>query len=285
MNLVSFMSANFVARQLNYHMTEGWGQGDRATNDYFRPVETFAERFAAMVQEVRAMGFTAIDLWTGHLNPQWATAQHVAIAQEQLANCELRVASLAGGFGNTKEEFEHSCRLAVAMGTTVLGGNAGLLKTDRPLLIALLKAHGVRLGIENHPEKTAQELLDKIGDGGDGVIGAAVDTGWFGTQGFDVVLALVELRNHLFHVHCKDVLAVGAHETCRFGKGIVPIERCVETLQRIGYTGAISVEHEPDHFDPTADVRASLRLLQRWLGKANPLRTEVVPLPANQKSD
>jgi L-ribulose-5-phosphate 3-epimerase len=89
------------------------------------------------------------------------------------------------------------------------------------------------------------------------------------------VLALVELRNHLFHVHLKDVLAVGAHETCRFGKGIVPIARCVETLDRIGYTGAISVEHEPDHFDPTADVRASLRQLQRWMGNKQ-LQFEVV---------
>ena len=266
MNLISFMSANFVARQLDYNMTEGWGQGDRATNDYFRPIETYAERLEALFLEVQAMGFAAIDIWTGHLNPQWATPAHVAIAQEKLASCKLQVASLAGGFGNTPEEVEKSCQLAVAMGTTVLGGNSGLLKTDRPTLIAILKTYGVRLGIENHPEKTPQELLDKIGDGGDGTIGAAVDTGWFGTQGFDNVLALVELRNHLFHVHLKDVLAVGAHETCRFGKGIVPIARCVETLDRIGYTGAISVEHEPDHFDPTADVRASLRQLRRWMG-------------------
>ena len=31
-NHISFISANFVARQLNYHMTEGWMQGDKATN-------------------------------------------------------------------------------------------------------------------------------------------------------------------------------------------------------------------------------------------------------------
>jgi hypothetical protein len=58
-------------------------------------------------------------------------------------------------------------------------------------------------------------------------------------------------------------VAAGGHVTCRFGKGVVPIQKCVETLQRLGYTGAISVEHEPEHFDPTEDCKATLRLLRR----------------------
>lgn len=267
-NTISFMSANFVARQLNYNMPlSEWGKGDQATQDYFRPIETFDERFGALLDEVTAMGFTAIDIWLPHLHPAWATPEHIALACEQLTKHGLQVVSLAGGFGNTKEEVERTCQLANALETTVLGGNAGLLKTDRLSLVAILKAHGVRLSIENHPEKTPQELLEKIGDGGDGFIGVAVDTGWFGTQGFDNVLALVELRNYLFHIHLKDVLAKGAHETCRYGRGCVAIQRCVDTLERLGYTGAISIEHEPEHFDPTEDVRANLRMLRRWLDR------------------
>jgi L-ribulose-5-phosphate 3-epimerase len=263
-NPISFMSANFVARQLNYQMTEGWGQGDRATNAYFQPIESFGERFAALLAEVQAMGFTAIDLWTAHLNPRWATPEHIATSQALLAQYGLTVTSLAGGFGATREEVTASCRLAQALGTTILGGNSGLLVTDRPLLVGILRDHGVRLGIENHPEKTPQELLAKLDDGDDGVIGACVDTGWFGTQGFDAAFALVELRNHLVHVHLKDVLAVGAHETCRYGRGVVPIKLCVETLIRIGYSGPISVEHEPERADPTTDCKNNLRMLQRW---------------------
>jgi sugar phosphate isomerase/epimerase len=268
MNQISFMSANFVARQLSYQMTAGWMQGDRATQEYFRPVETFGERFAALLGEIKALGFGALDLWLAHLHPHWATAEHVALAREQLAQHQLTVTSLAGGFGNTAAEAEASCRLATALGTTILGGNSGLLHTDRPTLIAILQTHGCRLGIENHPEKTPQELLDQIGDAannGHGAIGACVDTGWFGTQGFDSVLALAELRDHLLHIHLKDVLAAGAHHTCRYGRGIVPIRACVRTLERIGYTGPLSVEHEPETFDPTEDCKANLRLLKRWL--------------------
>jgi L-ribulose-5-phosphate 3-epimerase len=260
---VSFMSANYVARTLGYAMTRGWGQGDRATNDHFRPLETFAERFEEILRDVRALGFSAIDLWTAHLNPLWASDAHIVIARDLLKKHELEVASLAGPFGDTPEEFEKSCKLAVAMGTGVLGGSTGV--QDRALVVEALKNHGLKLGLENHPERTPQEMLDRIGDGGDGTVGTAIDTGWYATQGFDAARAIKELAGHIVHVHLKDVLGVGAHETCRYGRGIVPIEACVRALQEIGYTGAISVEHEPETYDPSEDCKANLAMLQGWL--------------------
>jgi sugar phosphate isomerase/epimerase len=64
----------------------------------------------------------------------------------------------------------------------------------------------------------------------------------------------------------KDVLHGGEpHETCRFGDGIVDIEGCVRALQRIGYEGAISVEHEPETYDPSEDVRAMREQLEGLL--------------------
>jgi sugar phosphate isomerase/epimerase len=264
---ISFITANFVARQLGYTMTGGWGQGDKATNDYFRPIESFAERFDALLKEVRAMGFGAIDLWLAHLHWSWATPEHIALARELLGRYNIQVTSLAGGFGTNREELEAACTLAVAMGTTILGGSTPLLMSDRHTTISLLKEYGLRLGVENHPEKTAAELLAKIGDGGDGTIGAAVDTGWFGTQGYDAARALEEIGAFVFHVHLKDVCAVGGHDTCRFGDGVVPIEECVHTLQRMGYRGGYGIEHEPEQFDPTDDCRAMLSMLRSWLSQ------------------
>lgn len=265
MQPISFMSANFVARQLGYHMTEGWMQGDQATNAYFRPIETFSERFDAMLGEVRVMGFEAIDIWLAHLHWSWASEAHIAAARDLLTRHNLTVVSLAGSFGATRDEFAAACRLAVALGTRILGGNTPLLFTERASVIELLREHDLLLGVENHPEKTPADLLAKIGDGGDGRIGAAIDTGWFGTQGYDAARAIAELSDVLFHVHLKDVRAPGGHETCRYGAGCVPVEACVRTLQQIGYRGAISVEHEPDHFDPTDDCVANLALLRSWL--------------------
>lgn len=265
MNTISFMTANYVARQLDYHMTEGWMQGDNATNAFFRPLDTYADRFESYIKDVAEMGFTAIDIWLGLLHWSWATDEHIALANDILGKYQLTVTSIAGGFGSNTEEFEKACQLASKLNTRVLGGNTALIQSDYASAVDILKTYNVRLGIENHPEKSSAELLEKIGNGGDGYVGAAVDTGWWGTHGYPADQALRELKDHLLHIHLKDVRAVGGHETCKFGDGIVGIRECVTAIKDIGYTGPICVEHEPDHYDPTDEVKASFEILKAWL--------------------
>src|SRR5260370_24601514 len=103
------MSANYVARQLAYHMTEGWGQGDSATSSYFRPIQTFRERFEVILRDISALGFSAVDLWGAHLHPDWATPEHLRIAQQLLKHYHLTVNSLATWYGRTPEEVDHVC--------------------------------------------------------------------------------------------------------------------------------------------------------------------------------
>jgi sugar phosphate isomerase/epimerase len=266
---ISFMTANFIAREVGYNMTGGWGQGDKAVNVYFRPLETFGERFEELLEEVAAMGFEVIDIWDGHLHPDWATADHIAIARDLLAKYGFTVASLAGWLGSTAEEFEARCRLAAALNCPILGGSTSMLKKDRSFVVDRLKANDLKLGIENHPgTSSTADILAMIGDDGEGRIGATVDTGWFATYGIDAAEAIRKLGDYVFHVHLKDVLAPTKpeeHHTVRYGQGIVPIERCVRVLQGMGYSGDICVEHEPGLSDPTEDVVASFEMLKGWL--------------------
>ena len=92
-----------------------------------------------------------------------------------------------------------------------------------------------------------------------------VDTGWYGTQGYDAAQAIEKLGDNVFIVHLKDVLEPDGHETCRFGRGCVPIEACVRVLKDRGYSGYYGVEHEPEEYDPTEDCKANLKMLQEWL--------------------
>ncbi len=257
-NRISFMSANYVARQTGYAM-HGWGHGDRMTQEHFRPLETYAERLDELLADIRALGFDTIDLWGAHLGPEWATDQHLEIAREALERHELQVSSLAAWIG--PDELERACDLALGLGTTIIGGGASGQPTA---LVPALRERGVRLAIENHPERTPEELLAKIEDGGN-TLGVTVDTGWWATNGYDPARAIEELGEHVLHVHLKDVLAPGAHETCAWGRGCVPVEACVRALQKIGYTGAIAVEHEPEHEDPSEDCAELLVVLRRWL--------------------
>jgi L-ribulose-5-phosphate 3-epimerase len=258
-NTIGFTTANYVAREVGYAM-HGWGHGDRATNEAFAPVETYAERLDALLGDVRALGFDTIDLWGAHLGADWATDAHVDAAVAALGRHGITVATYATWVDPAN--VERACELTRALGTTVIGaGYAG----EPEELAPVLERHGVVLAIENHPEQTPQDVVAKIERGG-GTMAATVDTGWWGTQGYDAAEAIEELAGHLVHVHLKDVLATGEpHETCRWGDGIVPIEACVQALRNVGYGGVITVEHEPETFDPSDDVRAMREQLEGWL--------------------
>lgn len=259
MNTIAFMTANYVARETGWAMRD-WGHGDRATNEAFAPPETYPARIDELLREVAALGFATIDLWGAHLSPAWATDGHVAAVRESLARHGLRVATYAAWIDAATAA--RACELARGLGTTTVGAG---FSGEPEGIAAVLQEHGVRLAVENHPERTPAELLATIRAGG-GSFAATVDTGWWATQGYDPVRAIEELGEHVAHVHLKDVRAVGEpHVTCRWGEGIVDVDACVAALRRVGYRGALTVEHEPEDHDPGEECRAMRAQLQGWL--------------------
>lgn len=261
---LSFMGANYVAKELGYGAAEEWGPFDVATNAAFEPIETFGTHFGDLLTAVVGAGFEAMDLWLAHLNWRWATPEHVAVARDLLDTKSVRVVSLAGNFGASASDLESACRLANALQVDLLGGMGDVLRLDRPGAESVLREYGVRFGYENHPERSPQEVLELIGDADD-VLGAAVDTGWWATQGYDPVQAIRDLRGRLFHVHLKDVEAPDTHVSCMHGEGIARIADCVDELLDDGYLGALSVEHEPFDRDPTGEVIRMRGLLEAQL--------------------
>ncbi len=258
--LISFMSANYVAEELGYGAADEWGPFDDATNAAYEPIETFARRFDDLLARITGLGFDTIDLWFGHLNWRWATPEHVALARDALSRRDVSVVSLAGSVGETTDDLAAACRLANGLDVDLLAGVGEVVHRDRAGAAAVLRAHGVRFGLENHPERTPREVLVAIGDDAD-VLGAAVDTGWWATHSYDPVEAIGELSDRLFHVHLKDVEAPGTHISCMHGDGCANVAGCVEKLLAIGYSGPVSIEHEPYDRDPTGEcVRALARL-------------------------
>jgi L-ribulose-5-phosphate 3-epimerase len=262
--------ANFVARNLDWNMTKGWQEGNDATEAFFHPVETFRQRFTGLVGEVRGMGFTAMDVWTAQLHYRWSTPAHIRTAKDVLGAEGVSVPTMVGPFGETRDEFRKACELAKDLGASVLAGSTVLADTDRAFVLSTLDEFDLRLGLENHPrEHTAADMLERISAPTGGRVGTTVDTGWYGTQGYDAAKAIRELAPYVFAVHLKDVRAAGAHDTCRFGDGVVPLEECVRALTDIGYGGPVSIEHEPSHYDPADELVTNREMLEAWLRDAS----------------
>jgi L-ribulose-5-phosphate 3-epimerase len=265
MNTISFMTANYVARQVNYNMTQGWGEGETATIEYFKPIETFGTRFEEILTDVKALGFNAIDLWAAHLHPSWATEQHIAIAKALLEKHNISITSYAIWLSNMAD-LEKSCKVMVALNIPMIGGGGPLLDEHYSEVVKILRHYGVQYALENHVEPTPKEILNRIGNDAD-VVGVALDTGWFGTQGYPADDATRALLSRIKIVHLKDVRASGGHDTCLYGVGVVPVKACVEILKQANYSGALSIEHEPDHYDPSDEVVANANMVKDWLGK------------------
>ena len=263
---LSFMSANYVARELGYGASDEWGPFDDATNAAFESLETFEARFDSLLTAITGAGFDAIDLWFGHLNWRWATPDHVVIARDAFARHHVRLVSLAGSIGTTTADVEAACRLASGLDVDLIAGPGSIVQTDREAVAGVLAAHEVRFGLENHPERTPSEVLAAIGD--EPMLGAAVDTGWWATQGYDPVAAIHDLSGRLFHVHLKDVEEPGTHVTCMHGDGCARIADCVRALLDIGYTGPVSVEHHSFDRDPTDECARMLVAIREQLETA-----------------
>ncbi|HEX7071582.1 MAG TPA: sugar phosphate isomerase/epimerase family protein [Rhodothermales bacterium] len=131
---------------------------------------------------------------------------------------------------------------------------------------------GVRFGLEVHPTEiafdvsSAQRALDAIG--GRKAFGFNYDPSHFGYQGVDYVEFIYAFPDRIYHAHMKDVWwspvpkrsgVFGGHldfghrdrywDFRSIGRGSIDFEEIIRALNRIGYTGPLSIEWEDSGMD------------------------------------
>ncbi len=275
-NVISFMGANYIAQQVNWNMTGGWGEGLEALRAYYQPEETFAERFDALIGKVKSLGFDAFDLYEPQLGAPWASQQQVEAAKEILHRHGVTVPSIIGGYGENLLEAERCCQFAQEFGATLFSGMSPLVHQEPDGFRKLLAEYGIVFAWENHPENSAAEHFEKVRDLDPEYFGLAIDTGWYSTQGVDAAAAIRENAERIRHVHLKDVLPKTkeetpyqlknmGHETCALGDGVTNIPAVIRVLKEIDYRGPLCIEHEPEEYDPSDECRVSLQRLKEWM--------------------
>ena len=90
---ISFISANYVARALNYRGPSDWMAHDAATIKTASP-----EHFAGIAADVAAAGFENIDIWTAHCHWQHhGGGDYIEIVKGICSQYDLTITSYAGG--------------------------------------------------------------------------------------------------------------------------------------------------------------------------------------------
>lgn len=258
---IAFVTANYFARASGYRSSIAeWGAAER------RVIETFSlAEFDRICADIAGAGFRPLELWQAHAFPKFMTPYLADELKAIMQRHGLTPMGFACGLGDpaksprwTRLCFE-TCKL---LGLELI--TSGISAEAAPGIYEYCREYGIKVAVENHPEKHPEEIRRVIGDFGDW-IGACVDTGWFGTQGYPAHAALRHLKDHLFHVHLKDVQAAGGHHTVALGTGVVDLAACVQVLREIGYAGYASIEHEAESHDPTAECAAGRRWVESLL--------------------
>ncbi|NUK30253.1 sugar phosphate isomerase/epimerase [Parageobacillus sp. VR-IP] len=259
---IAFHTANYFARSSNYQTSfQQWGIAER------RVIENFSlAEFDRICADIAKAGFTYIELWMAHAFPKFMTpylADELKMIWQQHG---LTVISYSCSLGDpirsprwTRLCFETCKMLGIDLITS------GISKNAAPIISSLCRDYRIKVAVENHDEKHPNEIKEII-DGFDDWLGACVDTGWFETQGFPAHEAIWQLKDHLFHIHLKDVKEIGAHNTTALGNGIVNVSACIQALREINYNRSLSIEHESGDHDPTEDCANGLQLVYQLLG-------------------
>jgi len=234
---IAFNTANLVARVTEWRFElQHWGEQDKLTRE-----RTDEREWADICASISAAGYRAVEIWGAHVEPSLMTDERAATYRKVLTDNGLTPIGLAGAMtGDT-------VRVCQQLGIPAVNG--GYWGSDVATTKRLLAASTIAFNYENHPEKSAAEIREKI-EPLEGRGGIALDTGWLGTSGLDGPSVVRELRSLIRHVHLKDVKAHGGHLTCRLGEGVVGIPAVIQALKEIGYRGAYSWEDEPEDRNP-----------------------------------
>jgi sugar phosphate isomerase/epimerase len=235
--VVAFNTANLVARVSGYrYELRNWMDQHNKTI-----AATDEAAWRAICRDVAAAGWKAVEVWEAHAAPEALDTGKRRAWKRILDDHALAPIAYAGGLR------PETLRLCAEWGIPHVDG--GLRDHAPDKATALCREHGVRFNIENHPEKSAPEILGKIGGGNDW-LGVCVDTGWLGTQGVSGPEVIKACGTFVRHTHVKDVKAAGKHETCLLGEGQANVAGCIAALREIGYPGTWSWEDEPEDRNP-----------------------------------
>jgi len=249
---VAFVTANLVAQVSGYQFKLAhWGDQHKKT-----AAATDAAAWEAICREIRAAGFQAIEIWEAHAAPEVMTRERAATWKAIMDDNSLKAIGYAGSL--SRKTLEICQWLGIPQVNGWIGDHTPQQAT------ALCREMGVRFNLENHPQKSAEEIL-KVVDGGNEWLGVCIDTGWLATQGANGPATIRACGLLVRHTHIKDVKAAGAHDTCLLGEGVAQVAACIVALKGIGYAGWFSWEDEPEDRNPFDSAVRNRRWIEKQL--------------------
>jgi inosose dehydratase len=213
------------------------------------------------IEYAKKLGLTKISIKEMHI-PVKSTPAEVQAKAKQIRDAGLDFYSVGVLYMKSEEDVNNIFEYAKNAGVRQIIGvpNHDLL----PLVEKKVKEYDIKLAIHNHGPKdlvypSASVAYDKIKNL-DKRMGLCIDIGHATRSKEDPSALVLKYKERLFDSHVKDLNAADAD--VEVGRGVVDIPRFIRTLDKIGYTGNLSLEYEKDGKDPLAGVAESIGYLR-----------------------
>jgi sugar phosphate isomerase/epimerase len=153
---------------------------------------------------------------------------------------------------------------ASQLGRRYFAGGIHGAGADPALINDVAQKHGVRWAFENHPEKSADEILARIGGGQYEHCGVALDTAGAARKVWTRSKPSRHTREAV-HFALERCVASGGHDTCAPGDGVVNCEGVVRYLvETVGRAQSASSTNLTTA-TPMPEVITGLQRVQQWL--------------------
>jgi sugar phosphate isomerase/epimerase len=230
-----------------------------------------------MIDSMRAVGISSVELWTGHLDPAKHDEADFKTAREKLEAAGITVNAYCVNFrpDATPELLDKAFRGAGLLGTSLM--TTSTEKSVVPKLDEWCQRYKVTIGLHNHwlgdEYMKGREALNFGGPadyeealrGRSRHIAINLDIGHFSAAGHDPVAYFKDNVDRIVSLHIKDRDRDAAHTYRRFGQGATPIVEVLKLARRLDYRYAANIEYEMDAEDPTEGMRDSFAYVKRAL--------------------
>jgi sugar phosphate isomerase/epimerase len=230
-----------------------------------------------MIDAMRSLGLSSVELWTGHLDPARHDEAAFRAARGKLDAAGIAVSAYCVNFkpDATPELLDKAFRGASLLGTSLM--TTSTEKSVVPRIDEWCRKYGVTIGLHNHwlgdswfkgdkqqnfesPSDLTQAL-----EGRSERIAINLDIGHFSAAGYDAVAFFRQHQRRIVSLHVKDRDRDAEHTYRRFGQGATPIVEVLKLAREVGFRYAVNIEWEIDEQDPTVGVADSFDYIKRVL--------------------
>jgi sugar phosphate isomerase/epimerase len=230
-----------------------------------------------MIESMRSVGLSNVELWTGHLDPAKHTEADFKTVRGKLDAAGIRVSAYCVNFkpDAAADLLDKAFKGAGLLGTSLM--TTSTEKSIVPKLDDWAQRYNVTIGIHNHwfgdawfkgdRSQNFETPADFMGalEGRSKHLAINLDIGHFSAAGQDPVAFFKEHHERIMSLHVKDRDKDATHSNRKFGQGATPIVEVLKLAQQLKFKYAANIEWEEDEQEPTPGVKDSFEYMKRAL--------------------